>query len=153
MLAMRRLMAGRTTFMIAHRLSTLSGCNMRLELRGGKLHPSGACTTEPISGRGRRMARVIVTGLIAQHRNMGGVAWDYLNFLIGLRSLGHDVFYVEELGGMALSGRGAFRRGLDRLGPFGARSIPCSSDGRVRPQGAVVVFLSDRASVGMACLT
>jgi ATP-binding cassette subfamily B protein len=42
MLAMRRLMAGRTTFMIAHRLSTLSGCNMRLELRGGKLHPSGA---------------------------------------------------------------------------------------------------------------
>src|SRR5215207_9609511 len=44
------------------------------------------------------MARVIVTGLIAQHRNMGGVAWDYLNFLIGLRSLGHDVFYVEDSG-------------------------------------------------------
>src|SRR5207249_8750529 len=28
--AMERLMQGRTTFMIAHRLSTLSGCDMRL---------------------------------------------------------------------------------------------------------------------------
>src|SRR3954463_14803764 len=44
------------------------------------------------------MARVIVTGLIAQHRNMGGVAWDYLNVLIGLTSLGHDVFYIEDSG-------------------------------------------------------
>jgi ATP-binding cassette, subfamily B, bacterial len=33
--AMERLMAGRTTFMIAHRLSTLEGCDVRLELRDG----------------------------------------------------------------------------------------------------------------------
>jgi ATP-binding cassette subfamily B protein len=34
---MNRLMKGRTTFMIAHRLSTLAGCDVRLELEGGRL--------------------------------------------------------------------------------------------------------------------
>lgn len=33
--AMERLMEGRTTFMIAHRLSTLEGCDVRLEVRHG----------------------------------------------------------------------------------------------------------------------
>ena len=33
--AMRRLMSGRTTFMIAHRLSTLEACDVRIELAGG----------------------------------------------------------------------------------------------------------------------
>ena len=35
--AMERLMHGRTTFMIAHRLSTLETCNMRLEIEDGRL--------------------------------------------------------------------------------------------------------------------
>ncbi|MEO5579111.1 MAG: ABC transporter ATP-binding protein [Gemmatimonadaceae bacterium] len=35
--AMARLMDGRTTFMIAHRLSTLAGCDMRLEIENGRL--------------------------------------------------------------------------------------------------------------------
>ena len=35
--AMERLMSGRTTFMIAHRLSTLENCELRLELDGGRL--------------------------------------------------------------------------------------------------------------------
>jgi ATP-binding cassette, subfamily B, bacterial len=34
---MRRLMHGRTVFMIAHRLTTLDLCNVRLEVAGGKL--------------------------------------------------------------------------------------------------------------------
>jgi ATP-binding cassette, subfamily B, bacterial len=46
---MERLMHGRTTFMIAHRLSTLSGCDLLLEVKGGRvdcvdtdmLHASG----------------------------------------------------------------------------------------------------------------
>ena len=32
---MGRLMSGRTTFMIAHRLSTLEYCNARMEIEGG----------------------------------------------------------------------------------------------------------------------
>jgi ATP-binding cassette subfamily B protein len=35
--AMERLMHGRTTFMIAHRLSTLACCNVRLEIEEGRL--------------------------------------------------------------------------------------------------------------------
>ena len=43
--------------------------------------------------------RVIVTGLMATHRFQGGVAWDYLNFVLGIKRLGHDVFYLEDTGG------------------------------------------------------
>jgi ATP-binding cassette, subfamily B, bacterial len=35
--AMYRLMQGRTTFMIAHRLSTLEGCDERIEVSGGRV--------------------------------------------------------------------------------------------------------------------
>jgi len=42
--------------------------------------------------------RIIVTGLIAQHPHMGGVAWDYLQYALGLRLLGHDVYYFEDSG-------------------------------------------------------
>jgi ATP-binding cassette subfamily B protein len=48
--AMRRLMAGRTTFMIAHRLSTLDYCDLRLELRNGRVWQVGAAEAhhEPV---------------------------------------------------------------------------------------------------------
>jgi hypothetical protein len=39
--------------------------------------------------------RIIVTGLIAQHPNLGGVAWDYLQYPLGLARLGHDVYYAR----------------------------------------------------------
>ena len=43
--AMERLMAGRTTVMIAHRLGTLEACDVRLEIENGRLahlHEVGA---------------------------------------------------------------------------------------------------------------
>jgi ATP-binding cassette subfamily B protein len=46
--AMARLMAGRTTVMIAHRLGTLKGCDLRLEIENGRLadlHEVGAAGT------------------------------------------------------------------------------------------------------------
>src|SRR5512145_2306818 len=39
--------------------------------------------------------RIIVTGLIAQYP-LGGVAWDYLQYVVGLARLGHDVYYLED---------------------------------------------------------
>ncbi len=42
--------------------------------------------------------RIIVTGLIAQHPHLGGVTWDYLQYVLGLAQLGHDVFYFEDSG-------------------------------------------------------
>lgn len=41
--------------------------------------------------------RIIVTGLIGQYP-LGGVAWDYLHYLLGLTQLGHDVYYIENTG-------------------------------------------------------
>ena len=41
--------------------------------------------------------RIIVSGLVGQYP-MGGVAWDYLQYVIGLRLLGHDVYYIEDTG-------------------------------------------------------
>jgi len=42
-------------------------------------------------------SRIIVTGLIAQYP-LGGVTWDYLQYVLGLRDLGHDVYYFEDTG-------------------------------------------------------
>ena len=41
--------------------------------------------------------RIIVTGLVGQYP-FGGVIWDYLQYLLGFRSLGHEVLYVEDSG-------------------------------------------------------
>jgi hypothetical protein len=41
--------------------------------------------------------RIIVSGLIAQYP-LGGVAWDYCNYLVGLHRIGHDVYYIEDSG-------------------------------------------------------
>jgi hypothetical protein len=43
-------------------------------------------------------SRIIVTGLIAQHRLLGGVAWGVLNYVLGLVRLGYEVYYVEDSG-------------------------------------------------------
>jgi hypothetical protein len=39
--------------------------------------------------------RIIVAGMVAQYP-VGGIAWDYLQYVISLASLGHDVFYHED---------------------------------------------------------
>jgi hypothetical protein len=41
--------------------------------------------------------RIIVTGLIAQYP-FGGVIWDYIQYLLGFRALGHQVWYLEDTG-------------------------------------------------------
>ena len=52
--AMHRLMVGRTTFMIAHRLSTLDRCDMWLRLERG--HPIQVLSSQPARYAGRRRA-------------------------------------------------------------------------------------------------
>jgi hypothetical protein len=41
--------------------------------------------------------RIVVTGLLGQFA-FGGVTWDYLQYLLGFRALGHDVWYLEDSG-------------------------------------------------------
>ncbi|HZD56578.1 MAG TPA: aminoglycoside phosphotransferase family protein [Anaerolineales bacterium] len=42
--------------------------------------------------------RIIVTGLITQHPHLGGITWHHLQYLLGLKRLGHDVYYFEDSG-------------------------------------------------------
>jgi hypothetical protein len=39
--------------------------------------------------------RIIVGGLVGNYP-LGGVAWDYFHYLLGLQELGHDVYYHED---------------------------------------------------------
>ncbi len=39
--------------------------------------------------------RIIVGGMVGQYP-LGGVAWDYFHYLLGLAELGHDVYYYED---------------------------------------------------------
>ncbi len=39
--------------------------------------------------------RIIVGGLVGQFP-LGGVAWDYFHYVLGLAELGHDVYYYED---------------------------------------------------------
>lgn len=41
--------------------------------------------------------RIIVTGLVAAYP-LGGMAWHYLQYVMGLARLGHDVYYFEDSG-------------------------------------------------------
>jgi hypothetical protein len=50
------------------------------------------------------VVRVVVTGLIATYP-VGGVAWDYLQYVHGLAALGHDVTYLEDTGQWVYSPR------------------------------------------------
>ena len=41
--------------------------------------------------------RIVVTGLLGQYA-FGGVTWDYIQYLLGFRGLGHEVWYLEDSG-------------------------------------------------------
>lgn len=41
--------------------------------------------------------RIVVAGLIGQYP-LGGVSWDYFQYILGLHQLGHDVYYLEDTG-------------------------------------------------------
>lgn len=44
--------------------------------------------------------KILVTGLIGQYA-FGGVAWDYIQYVLGFRALGHEVWYFEDTGAWA----------------------------------------------------
>lgn len=56
----------------------------------------------------RRAERLIVLGLLGQYP-LAGIAWQSIHYLIGLRRLGWDVFYVEDSGANPYDPRHATR--------------------------------------------
>ena len=45
----------------------------------------------------RQRLRIVVTGLAATYP-LGGVFWDYLQYVAGMARLGHEVIYLEDTG-------------------------------------------------------
>jgi hypothetical protein len=60
--------------------------------------------TLPATAATVRAVRVVVTGLIATYP-VGGVTWDYLQYVHGLSALGHEVTYLEDTGQWVYSPR------------------------------------------------
>jgi hypothetical protein len=48
-----------------------------------------------VPGHKNNKLRIIVGGLVGQFP-LGGVAWDYFHYVLGLDQLGHDVYYHED---------------------------------------------------------
>lgn len=46
---------------------------------------------------GRRNLRILLSGMLARVPGQGGAAWVVLQYLLGLRGLGHEVHFVESL--------------------------------------------------------
>ena len=75
--AMERLMSGRTTFMIAHRLTTLESCDVRLEIGDGRVQPVASTAsrddsseTAAVAPSGRGAGR---NGAIREHNQGRGL--------------------------------------------------------------------------------
>lgn len=67
--------------------------------------------------------RIAITGLVATYP-FGGVFWDYLQYLLGLRRLGHDVLYIEDTGKWCYDPTiGTFVEDGERNAAFLARQI------------------------------
>ena len=43
------------------------------------------------------MSRIVVSGMVAADQNQGGAAWAVLQYVAGLRRLGHDVLLLEQM--------------------------------------------------------
>jgi hypothetical protein len=55
----------------------------------------------------RSHVRLLVSGMIARDPFQGGATWAVLQYLVGLRRLGHDVYFVEPVPADALQPQGA----------------------------------------------
>src|SRR3954471_15827833 len=51
-----------------------------------------------LAGKSNTNMKAIVTGMIATYP-VGGVAWDYGQYALGLERLGFEVYYLEDTGG------------------------------------------------------
>jgi len=65
----------------------------------------------PSTRRDRARLRILVSGRIAATPDQGGATWAVLQYLLGLRELGHDVWFVEAIPAAQVRPTGAELRG------------------------------------------
>jgi len=51
--------------------------------------------------------RIVVSGMIASDPHQGGAAWAVLQYVLGLRAMGHDVYLVEPIASLSVHPQGA----------------------------------------------
>jgi ATP-binding cassette, subfamily B, bacterial len=100
--AMERLMAGRTSFMIAHRLSTLEACDLRLEMEAGRIvETARMVAAQP---RRRTVPAASRPDDLSQHpavmawRSLGGAKPRQVTVLKAKRSRKRGVYRLEGAG-------------------------------------------------------
>src|SRR5213596_3339610 len=59
--------------------------------------------------------RIVVSGMLATVPHHGGASWAVLQYLLGLRRLGHDVWFVEPASGAVLQAGSAVVEYFDRV--------------------------------------
>ena len=67
-----------------------------------------------------RRLRIIVAGMIAADPYQGGATWAVLQYLLGLRQLGHDVYFIEPVPASKLLPRGTSLAGSANAAYFRA---------------------------------
>ena len=55
----------------------------------------------------RERLRILVCGMIAADPGQGGATWAVLQYVLGLRELGHDVYLLEPIPATAIQPAGA----------------------------------------------
>ena len=63
----------------------------------GQQGPRHDRTRQELSVRSRRRLRILIAGRLASAPGQGGASWALLQWILGFRSLGHDVLLVEPL--------------------------------------------------------
>ena len=66
----------------------------------------GGAVTASSEGVPRRGLTIIVAGMIAGDPYQGGATWAVLQYVLGLRQLGHDVYFIEPVAADKLQPRG-----------------------------------------------
>jgi hypothetical protein len=93
----------------------------------------------------RSRLRIVVSGMIAADSHQGGAAWAVLQYVLGLRSLGHDVFLIEPIAPKALRPAGATL--VDSINARYFRDVTTRFDLTAR---AALVRQDTRESAGLA---
>jgi hypothetical protein len=74
------------------------------------------------------MARILVSGAVANKPQSGGEAWVRLSWLRGLRRLGHEVCFVEQIENADPVGVESFRAAMAALAPECPVALLCGGD-------------------------
>jgi hypothetical protein len=81
-----------------------------------------------LSGPGERL-RILISGMVAGDPHQGGASWAVLQYLVGLRELGHDVVLVEPVRPEALEPGGEVATYFQALPLLGGRAALLAVEG------------------------